>query len=121
MLQRARAAEVRHDEETARLRALSTSTLEYMMDHGLALEARLRRHHIDLGCLAEDQADLLEAIRLSERLRKVERNTARTARGNERVRAELLTRGTAGQEPQTPAYSAFTTDASHAKCGLDDD
>jgi hypothetical protein len=123
VLLRARPVELRLDEETARLRALSVSTLEYMIDFGLAREARLRRHHVDLGYIAEDEHDLLEAMRLSERLRRVDRNVARTARDNEKVRAELLSRGSGGEEdePQLPAYSAFTTDASHARSGLDDD
>jgi len=121
VLLRARPAEVRLDEETARLRALSVSTLEYMIDHGLEREARLRRHHVDLAYLSEDEHDLVEAMRLSERLSRVDRNVARTARNNERVRAELLSRGMRGETPQKPAHSAFTTDASHAKSGLDDD
>lgn len=92
-LQEARPVEVRLDEERARLAEVSTSTLEYMVDHGLAREARLRRHHVNLGYFAEDERDLLEAMRLSERLSKVERNILRTGRMNERIRAELAGRG----------------------------
>ena len=121
VLRGARHAEVRHEEETARLAALTTSTLEYMIDHGEALEARLRRHQVDLVYIAEDEHDLLEAIRLAERQKRVEMNVARTARRNERLRAELVGRGSPGQPPSEPPYSAFTRDVGRAKGGLDEE
>lgn len=95
-LQEARPVEVRLEEESRRLSELSVSTLEYMMDHGVARERRLRRQRVDLGYFAEEEHDLLEAMRLSERLSRVERNISRTGRANERIRAELVGRGVRG-------------------------
>jgi hypothetical protein len=95
VLHTARAAEVRLDKERARLGVLSLSTLEYIFDYGLAREAELRGHHANLRFLAGEEFDLVEAMQLSERLRKVEVNVARAARWNECVRAELVCRRTA--------------------------
>jgi hypothetical protein len=91
-LQEARPVEVRLDEESQRLASVSVSTLHYMMDYGLAKERALGRHRVNLGYLAEDQHDLLEAMRLSERLKRVETNIRRTGRRNERIRAEIVGR-----------------------------
>jgi len=142
VLQPARPVEVRQDEERARLSELSAATLEYMLDHGLASHEWLRRHRIDLGYLAEEEHDLLEAMRLSERLNSVDRNSARTARRNERLRAELIGRGAVANRdpglarscrgigfggeatpaaPHVPVNSGFTGDVSHARSGLDED
>ncbi|MFH1690174.1 MAG: hypothetical protein ABIE42_08045 [Candidatus Eisenbacteria bacterium] len=71
---------------------MSVSTLLYMIDYGLAKERDLGRHEINLGYLADDECDLLEALRLSERLRRVATNIRRTGRTNERIRAELVRR-----------------------------
>ena len=113
------------DEESRRLASVSVSTLLYMMDYGLARERDLRRHHVNLGYLAEDEHDLFEAMRLSARLKRVERNTARTARVNERLRAELVVRDLGPEDavgrPRAWVYSPFTTDANHARSGLDED
>ncbi len=121
----ARPLEVRLHEESRRLASVSVSTLLYMMDYGLARERDLRRHHVNLGYLAEDEHDLLEAMRLSARLTSGETNTARTARGNERLRAELVVRDLGPQDavgrPQSWVYSPFTTDANHDRSGLDED
>ena len=91
-LQETRPVEVRFDEETRRLAAVSVSTLLYMIDYGLAREHDLGRQRVNLGYLAQEEYDLLEAMRLSVRLSRVEANVARTARLNERVRAELVVR-----------------------------
>jgi hypothetical protein len=92
-LQEARPVEIRLDEESRRLASVSVSTLLYMMDYGLAKERDLGRHQVHLGYLAEDEHDLLEAMRLSARLRRVDNNIRRTGRANEGVRAELVRRG----------------------------
>jgi hypothetical protein len=92
-LQEARPVEVRIDEESRRLASVSVSTLLYMIDYGLAKERDLGRHRVQLGYLAEDEHDLLEAMRLSARLRKVDGNIRRTGRTNEGIRAELVRRG----------------------------
>jgi hypothetical protein len=124
-LQEARPLEVRWHEESQWLADVSVSTLLYMMDYGLARERDLRRHHLNLGYLAEDEHDLFEAMRLSARLNRVETNTARTARVNERLRAELVVRDLGPQDavgrPRSWAYSPFTTDANHDRSGLDED
>ena len=124
-LQEARPVEVRLHEESQRLVSVSVSTLQYMMDYGLARERQLRRHRVDLGYLAEDEYDLFEAMRLLVRLKRVETNTTRTARLNERIRAELVTRDLGPREaagrPRAPVHSPFTTDANHARSGLDED
>lgn len=91
-LQEARAVEVRQDEESSLLAAVSVSTLRYMLDHGLALSLRLSHHRANLLYLAEDERDLLEAMSLATRLNRVSANMARTDRRNERVRAELVAR-----------------------------
>ena len=96
-LQEARPVEVRLDEESQRLVSVSASTLLYMMDYGLARERDLGRHRVNLGYLAEEEYDLLEAMRLSVRLNRVETNIARTARVNEKIRAELVVRGLGAQ------------------------
>ncbi|MCK4408864.1 MAG: hypothetical protein KAW67_02195 [Candidatus Eisenbacteria sp.] len=91
-LQETKPVEVRLDEESQRLAAVSVSTLLYMIDYGVARERDLGRHRVNLGYLAEEEHDLLEAIRLCARLSRVEANVARTARVNERIRAELVVR-----------------------------
>ena len=96
-LQETRPVAVRLDEERQRLVSVSASTLLYMMDYGLARERDLGRHLINLGYLAEDEYDLLEAMRLSARLNNVGTNIARTARVNEKIRAELVVRGLGAQ------------------------
>ena len=124
-LQEVRPLEVRLHEESRRLASVSVSTLLYMMDYGLARERDLRRHHVNLGYLAEDEHDLFEAMRLSARLSRVETNTARTARCNERLRAELVVRNPGSQDAAGRAwswvYSPFTTDANHDRSGLNED
>jgi hypothetical protein len=91
-LQEARPVEVRLDEESRRLASVSVSTLLYMMDHGLAKERDLSRHRVHLGYLADDEYDLLEAMRLSTRLSRVDGNIRRTGRVNGMIRAELVRR-----------------------------
>jgi len=124
-LQEARPLEVRWHEESRRLADVSVSTLLYMMDYGLARERDLRRHHLNLGYLAEDEHDLFEAMRLSARLNRVETNTARAARVNERLRAELVVRDLGPQDavgrPRSWVYSPFTTDANHDRSGVNED
>ena len=124
-LQEVRPAEIRLDEESRQLVAVSVSTLLYMMDYGLARERNLGRHRIDLGYLAEEEHDLFEAIRLSARLRRVDTNVVRIARRNERLRAELIVRDLRPQDaagrPRARVYSPFTTDANHATSGIDED
>ena len=92
LIQEAPVVETRVEEESRRLGELSVSTLEYIADHGIAKELRLRHHRGNLGFLAEEEHDLLEAMRLSARLNRVDVNIARTGRANERVRAELVRR-----------------------------
>ena len=92
-LHEVRPVEVRLDEESERLASVSVSTLAYMMDHGMAAERTLGRHRINLGYVADDERDLLEAMRLSERLKRVDTNIRRTGRRNERIRAEIVGRG----------------------------
>jgi hypothetical protein len=124
-LQETRPLEVRLHEESRRLASVSVSTLLYMMDYGLARERDLRRHHVNLGYQAEDEHDLFEAMRLSARLSRVETNTARAARVNERLRAELVVRDLGPQvaagRPRSWVYSPFTTDANHDRSGLNED
>jgi hypothetical protein len=86
------AAEVRIDEVDQRVSQVSTPTLLYMHEYGIALEGRLRWHGGNLRFLSDEEHDLLEAMRLCTRLTKVEKNIARTGRMNERMRAELVRR-----------------------------
>ena len=120
-----RPVEIRLHEENQRLATVSVSTLLYMMEYGLSREQHLERHRIDLGYLAEEEHDLFEAIRLSARLRRVDANVVRIARMNERLRAELVVRGPgpkdATERPRAWVYSPFTTDANHARSGIDED
>jgi hypothetical protein len=88
----ARGAIVWVDEEDQRLRRVSTLTLRYMCEYGLALEERLRDHGGDLAFLAQEECDLLEAMRLDARLNTVRRNVQRTSRKNARMRAEIVRR-----------------------------
>jgi hypothetical protein len=85
----------------------------------------LGRHRIDLGYLAEEEHDLVEAIRLSARLKRVDANVVRIARMNERLRAELVVRDPRPQDsakrPRAWVHSPFTTDANHARSGIDED
>jgi hypothetical protein len=92
VLQEARPVEVWLDEEGRRLAHASVSTLLYMIDYGLAREHYLVSHEVNLGYFADDEFDLLEAMRLSERLKRVAANIRRTGRTNERIRAELVRR-----------------------------
>ena len=92
MLEPMRSIEVRKDEEESRLARLSVGTLRYMHQYGLASERRLVQHFGNLSFLADEERDLLEAMRLNERLNRVTRNIASTGRRNERLGAELLKR-----------------------------
>ena len=76
--------------------AVSVPTLLYMIDYGLARERDLGRHRVNLGYLSEEEHDLFEVMRLSERLSRVKVNVARTARVNERIQAELVVRELGG-------------------------
>lgn len=113
------AVETWRDEEARRLRELSLSTLHYMVFYGQALEQRLRHHRIELAYVAEEEYDLLEAMRLSARLSRVERNISRAGRANAGIRAELLRRdrleGRVAPADPDDAVLSFTTDAAHAK------
>ena len=84
--------EVRTDEESRRLRRLSTATLDYMHEYGTAWEDWLRYHRGNLLFLADGEHDLFEAMRLSGRLSNVNRSISRTGRRNETIRAELVRR-----------------------------
>ncbi|MBN2564735.1 MAG: hypothetical protein JXB46_03405 [Candidatus Eisenbacteria bacterium] len=88
----AQAVETRRDEQHMHLAELSASTLRYMIEYGVALESRLRHHRVELGYQADDEFDLLEAMRLSSRLKRVETNISRAGRVNAGLRAELLSR-----------------------------
>ncbi len=120
-----RPVEIRLHEENQRLATVSVSTLLYMVEYGLSREKHLGRHRIDLGYLAEEEYDLFEAIRLSARLRRVDANVVRIARMNERLRAEFVVRGPGpkdtAERPPAWVYSPFTTDANHARSGIDED
>ena len=91
------AAEVRIDEEDQRLGQVSTATVWYMYGYGVSLEDRLRRHRGNLRFLWEEEHDLLEVMRLTGRLNRVEHNVGRTGRRNERTRAELVRREIEGR------------------------
>lgn len=84
--------EVRTDEESRRLGRLSTATLDYMHEYGIAREGWLRYHRGNLLFLADGEHDLFEAMRLSGRLSNVNRSISRTGRRNETIRAELVKR-----------------------------
>jgi hypothetical protein len=88
----ARAVQVWTDEEDQRLRRVSTLTLQYMYDHGLSLERHLRHHGGDLAFLAQEERDLLEAMRLDARLNTIKRNVQRASRRNARMDAEIVRR-----------------------------
>jgi hypothetical protein len=88
----ARAAQVWTDEEDQRLRRVSTLTLQYMYGHGLSLEGRLKHHGGDLAFFAQEEHDLLEAMRLDARLKSVKRNTERASRRNVLMHAEIVRR-----------------------------
>ena len=124
-LQEMRPVEIRLDEESQRLADVSVSTLLYMMDYGLSREHDLGRHRIDLGYLAREEYDLVEAIRLSARLNRVDANVVRIARMNEKLRAELVVRDPRPQDsagrPRAWVHSSFTTDANHARSSIDED
>ena len=85
-------AETRIEEESRRLGRLSVATLDYMRDYGLAKEYWLKHHRGDLLFRADCEHDLFEAMRLSARLRSVDRNVSSTGRANEAIRAELVRR-----------------------------
>lgn len=86
------AVEERIDEEDRDLARLSNETLLYMHDYGEAWEGWLRHHRGNLLFLAQNEFDLLEAIRLSARLNNVDGNIVRTGRRNEHIRSHLLRR-----------------------------
>jgi len=91
------AAEVRIDEENQRLGQVSTATLWYMYGYGVSLEDRLRWHSGNLRFLWEEEHDLLEVMRLTGRLNRVDRNIGRTGRRSERMRSELVRREIEGR------------------------
>ena len=84
--------EVRIAREDERIRRVSAATVEYMYDHGRALEERLGRHARLLDWLAEEEHDLFNGMRLSVRRERVAGNLGRAARRNERLGLELLRR-----------------------------
>lgn len=88
-----RAAEVRLDEESRQLTGLSTEALLYMHEYGLALDSYLRRHAGNLRFVADEEFDLFEALRLSERLNNVDRNIARVGERNIKLVSALVRRG----------------------------
>jgi len=61
-----------------------SATLQYMLEYGISHESWLRWQHDYLLCAAEEEADLYEALRLSERPNRVDRNIGRIFLG-ERV------------------------------------
>lgn len=79
-------------QEDQRVSRVSDPTLRYMYRYGLALEARLGWHEANLVFRAEEECDLFEAMRLSARLKRVDRNIRRVARRNARMRDEFLRR-----------------------------
>ncbi len=93
-------AEVRSSEAAKHLASLSSATICYMHDHGLALERRLRHHEVNLEYAAEDEGDLYEAMRLSERLGRVEVNLIRVEQRNDNLQAEIVARELAGNPPE---------------------
>jgi len=90
-------AEVRSSETGKHLASLSSATICYMYDHSLALERRLRWHEMNLVYAAEDEGDLYEAMRLSERLSRVEVNLVRVERRNSDLQAEIVIRELAAE------------------------
>lgn len=88
--------EIRRQDDEQQLSLLSAGTLAYMYDYGLATERRLRHHRSNLSFLADEEFDLLEAMRLSSRLNRVSVNIDRAGRRNERLRAELIRRELSG-------------------------
>jgi hypothetical protein len=92
ILMRTPQAEIRLSHEEQRYSAISTATLQYMLEYGISREAWLHWQHGLLAGFAEDEADLYEAMRLSERLTRVTRNVVRVSAENERIRSALLSR-----------------------------
>lgn len=92
ILRRPQQAEVRLTEHQRRYAAISTATLQYMLEYGISREASLRWQRGLLRFYAADEADLYEAMRLSERLSRVEGNVDRVRGENERLQAELISR-----------------------------
>jgi hypothetical protein len=88
--------EIKRQEDEQRLSLLSVDTLAYMYDYGLATEQRLRHHRSNLSFVADQEFDLLEAMRLNSRLNRVSVNIDRAGRRNERLRAELVRRELSG-------------------------
>ncbi len=84
--------EVRISEEDERLRSVSESTLRFMHDATLSLEARLRGQSRRLAWLADEEFDLVNAMRLSMRLASVERNVMNAERRVENIRTEMVRR-----------------------------
>lgn len=85
-------AEVRPVRQQRRYARLSTATLQYMLDHGISREAWLHWQRGLLAFYAEEEADLYEAMRLSERLNRVDLNVGRVSEENEHLRTELVAR-----------------------------
>ncbi|MBD3348599.1 MAG: hypothetical protein GF400_05320 [Candidatus Eisenbacteria bacterium] len=81
-------------DEESRLAGLSGATLRYMYVYGVAWECWLRHHRGNLEFAAEEECDLVEAMRLSSRLNRVDRNIERTISRNEKIRSHLLTQET---------------------------
>lgn len=96
ILRRAPHAEVRLAQEERRHARISTATLEYMLDYGISHESWLRWQHGFLLWAADEEADLYEAMRLSERLNRVDTNVRKVSSENERLRAELVGRALEG-------------------------
>ncbi len=90
-------AEVRSSEAGKHLASLSSATLSYMYDHSLALERRLKHHEINLVYAADDEGDLYEAMRLSERLSRVEINLVRVEQRTNGLQAEIVARELAAE------------------------
>jgi hypothetical protein len=92
-------AVVRIVEEDRRLSQVSRATLSYMYEYGVNLENRLRWHRGNLRFYADEEYDLVEAMRLAGRLTNVGKNIARAGRRNERMRAEIVRREAERRDP----------------------
>jgi hypothetical protein len=85
-------AEYRIERSRQELARLSVPTLLYMRDRSQALESRLKWHGTNLECLASDEYDIYEAMRLSARLNNIRVNTERAGKQSDRIRGELVRR-----------------------------
>jgi len=63
-----------------------------MLEYGISHESWLHWQHGFLLWAADEEADLYEAMRLSERLNRVDANVREVSSENERLRAELVSR-----------------------------